>query len=282
MSNSEFTDFFESEFKRFYVDLETDLLSLIKENPEVKTIKIREKFYFKLSDLKMRLSYTTLDNISFTADIYTVDLFKLFLQELQSGFKLDFKMFFDKTIQPLKIKYIKSKELALPENIKRNEKETLELLAQFYAVSRFIDQLQTFNNQDSIETLIEKIKFENLGNEPSEIQQSSNTLENVEEKSDSVTTAQQVLAIKILFEYAKIQKTTYDNSQLARFMQFLTGKELNNKVIASTNLYKQISDTENKTSKSRKKDLRVVRNYFSAMNLLDIVALIDEKIEKIE
>jgi hypothetical protein len=88
------------------------------------------------------------------------------------------------------------------------------------------------------------------------------------------TTATQVLAMHFLLKQCGINPIDQP-ANVARFLQFLTGKETNAKKIQNTNLYKNISHPFKEHEKSLLKELKTIREYFEKMGLDAIVAMID-------
>ncbi len=89
------------------------------------------------------------------------------------------------------------------------------------------------------------------------------------------TTSRQVLAIYYLLEYFKVDFKDIDRTNLARFTQFLTGKEANNNNIANTNIYKKWGNLFGKTPKKNKQDLIFIKTYFGKLRLMEIVKMIE-------
>jgi hypothetical protein len=92
------------------------------------------------------------------------------------------------------------------------------------------------------------------------------------------TTATQVLAMHFLLRQCGINPIDQP-ANVARFLQFLTGKETGAKRIQSTNLYKNVAHPFRAHDKTLLKELKTIREYFENMGLDDIVKIIDHEIE---
>jgi len=85
------------------------------------------------------------------------------------------------------------------------------------------------------------------------------------------TTARQVLAMHYIFEYMKVKNV--DNSEKARFIEFLTGKNYKN-------IYDAVRDPiTSKKGLLRKEDLIFIRGYFQKLGLLEIIKMIENEID---
>ncbi|MCX6214556.1 hypothetical protein [Spirosoma sp.] len=86
------------------------------------------------------------------------------------------------------------------------------------------------------------------------------------------TTARQVLAMKFLLEYAKINVT--NDKAAERFLHFLTGK-------SKENLYKLWRNPYNKDLFTAEvDDLRFIRKFFEELGAVEIVKAINNEIDK--
>lgn len=85
------------------------------------------------------------------------------------------------------------------------------------------------------------------------------------------TTARQVLAISLLLEEIGITSNNTDKTEIARFIQFLTGRQMNAKDIKNTDIYKRIGQKLNHSDKRTIKDLQFVRTFFENMEDQSIV-----------
>lgn len=90
------------------------------------------------------------------------------------------------------------------------------------------------------------------------------------------TTSRQVLAMHFLFEHCNVNNV--DTTDKARFIQFLTGREINAKSIANTNIYKKLKSPFPASDKALTIDLQFIRNYFEKLGLIEIVNKINKEI----
>ena len=72
------------------------------------------------------------------------------------------------------------------------------------------------------------ISAENLFDKKMEQTEQSDGGDELSNNNKESTTARQVLVIHLLLEYCKVKRTEVDNSEIARFIQFLTGKNYKN------------------------------------------------------
>jgi hypothetical protein len=100
----------------------------------------------------------------------------------------------------------------------------------------------------------------------------------VEESIDNPehTARRQVLAIYFMMKELGIYANS-DKTELARFIQFLTGKETNIKEIKNTNIYKYILNPLPLKEKALNNDLNYIREYFSKMDAANIIVSIDKE-----
>lgn len=90
------------------------------------------------------------------------------------------------------------------------------------------------------------------------------------------TTARQTMAIVELLRKLGVTAENTDKTQIARFIQFITGKETGSKTIKNTNIYKNLSGT-GKTNKGYDKDCSFVATYFRSIGLLDLADELDKQ-----
>jgi len=95
------------------------------------------------------------------------------------------------------------------------------------------------------------------------------------EKNKEYTIARQVLAIHYMLEQLGVSQYI-DKTEIARFAQFLTGRELGASNIKNTNIYKRVNSVLSNSEKAAESDLQFVREYFEKLGL----SLISEKITK--
>jgi hypothetical protein len=115
---------------------------------------------------------------------------------------------------------------------------------------------------------IEKLKHETLNHS-----ESTTELEASErEGNPDFTTARQVLAMHFLLDFCKIQGV--DKTQIARFIEFLTGKSYHN-------IYRNVKNPyATKKGNFRKEDLQFIRPYFENLGLSEIVKMINNELDK--
>lgn len=101
--------------------------------------------------------------------------------------------------------------------------------------------------------------------------------EETQGKNKGFTSARQVLAIHYLLIEAGISPV--DNlTVVARFVQFVTGREINAKRIQDTTIYKRVVQPFKLNDDELQKDLIYVKKFFETLNLSTIVAQIDQEI----
>lgn len=100
----------------------------------------------------------------------------------------------------------------------------------------------------------------------------------VKEISDESTTRRQVLAIHYLMNELDVYKDT-DKTEIAKFIQFLNGKETRNPKINNTNIYKYLKNPLSTGDKGIESDLQFIRLYFVKLGLFSIVDKIDKEIK---
>jgi hypothetical protein len=95
-------------------------------------------------------------------------------------------------------------------------------------------------------------------------------LEDIAEKNREFTTARQVLAIHYLLKYCQVKND--DDKEKARFVHFLTGKNLDN-------IYKKVQSPLGGANKYVAEDLKYVRGHFERLGLKEIVKMISNEID---
>lgn len=100
-----------------------------------------------------------------------------------------------------------------------------------------------------------------------------------ETKKDDTTSRQHVIALHYLFEAMEI--TNYDRTALARFVQFLNGKEKGAKSIINTSIYAFSKDPFGLSPKELTKTLEAIRPFFKELGLITPLELLDKKLESI-
>lgn len=104
----------------------------------------------------------------------------------------------------------------------------------------------------------------------------ANQLQEVGERNPEFTTARQVLAIHYLLEHCGA--SGYDKTNVARFIQFLTGKETGAKNIGDTQIYKRLNRLFSTDNRTLAADLTFVRGHFEKIGLPDIAQKITKEI----
>ncbi len=84
------------------------------------------------------------------------------------------------------------------------------------------------------------------------------------------TTARQVLAISTLLSELNVNPNNSDKTEIARFIQMLTNKELGASRIQDTNIYKKYLSGTGKTDKNYTKDAEFVAGYFESLGLKEL------------
>lgn len=84
------------------------------------------------------------------------------------------------------------------------------------------------------------------------------------------TTARQVLAITTLLSELNVNSNNSDKTEIARFIQMLTNKELGASRIQDTNIYKKYLSGTGKTDKNYTKDAEFVAGYFESLGLSNL------------
>lgn len=93
------------------------------------------------------------------------------------------------------------------------------------------------------------------------------------ESNPDFTTARQVLAMRFLLDPYNVW-VTVDKTHIARFIEFLTGKNYDN-------IYKKVKTPYSTKNKNfRKEDFQFIRTYFENLGLSDIVKKINNELEE--
>ena len=89
-------------------------------------------------------------------------------------------------------------------------------------------------------------------------------------KNKEFTTARQVVAVHFMLKYMQVKNA--DKTEIARFIQFLTGKNYDN-------IYKRVLNPFNVNDKVFREDLRFVRGYFERLGLYELVKMINNELD---
>jgi hypothetical protein len=145
----------------------------------------------------------------------------------------------------------------------KQKKETIKILAKWEG---YEDYKTYIMEQDKIYNPVNEgnIISENITSELS--------------SNPQFTTARQVLAIYYLMKQLHIWENS-DKTEIARFIQFLTGKESKTEKIKNTNIYKYLRNPLKANDKSLNKDLLFIRKYFQGIGMSTITEAIDKEIK---
>lgn len=278
------TSIFIQEFETTYNDLLTHArlrFETIKgKTPWAKRNDIADEAYNKLHAFyTIRLSEN-----SFREDAYTKYLLEHFDAYIKDYEDQNIAYYLEDHLNIVKKKY-ENLELCIPVNIQLDERNTVRLISQYKATKLFHQRIHSVEQHDNEDLFFQKISFEGYTAPAiNKVEESLNSNDFNENQQSSklkreFTTARQVLAIKYLFEFAKIDANSYDKTQLAYFVQFLTSKETGAKKIQDTGIYKKIKNPFKDKDSEKKEDLKFVRNYFSNLNLSGIVDLINKDMD---
>ncbi len=103
-------------------------------------------------------------------------------------------------------------------------------------------------------------------------------VEPLKEGNKEFTTARQVLAVTYLLDELKVDRNNTSLTEIAKFIQFLTGKEAGVTKINDTTIYKRVKKPLSKTDKATESDLQFIRIYFEKLGLQGIVKRINKEI----
>src|ERR1700757_359575 len=191
-----------------------------------------------------------------------------------------FDLFFALKLSLTDIMEIKSfLEYQLKKNFetKKNKyREYLELILVKYNDFLANGKTDIITNRYISEKLIDKQK--KIGASQSIISQ--NQIDS-KETNKEFTTSRQVLAMHYLLSEFRIYGRT-DKTEIARFIQFLTGKESGATKITDTTIYKKVKSPLPKNEKTILSDLQFVRWYFEKLGLQVIVDKINKEMSKKE
>lgn len=134
------------------------------------------------------------------------------------------------------------------------------------------DYLQT--NKHNITYCIELIKNEmQTTNQPTPPQTEIEPIDS--------TLHQQFLIFHYLFKHLEISPNTIDKTEIARFIQFATQKQLEAKKIQNTSIYKLVDNPFNGYKKEKgitQKNLQKVRELFESIGLKEIAEIVSKDI----
>jgi hypothetical protein len=135
------------------------------------------------------------------------------------------------------------------------DEEVVRLYAEYQVYEKFTE----FLNEEAKPYLLTE----------TEVIPTTLTIEDNTEKNKEFTTARQVLAIHYLLKYCQVKNV--DDTEKARFVHFLTGKNLDN-------IYKKVQSPLGGANKYVAEDLKFVRGYFERLGMKEIVKMINNEI----
>ncbi len=127
-----------------------------------------------------------------------------------------------------------------------------------------------FADQKAKDLFYEFLNKKNITEELKGSSVSQENLKEITENNKEFTTARQVLAVHFLLKYAQVRNV--DKSEIARFIQFLTGKNYDN-------IYKKVRNPYSHINKTFKQDLKFIREYFEKLHLSEMVKMINNEID---
>lgn len=145
---------------------------------------------------------------------------------------------------------------------------------------RFIELLlRKYKNFISVDIITTACEWLNKNNKLF----TTNMENSVDEKGikKEFTTARQVLAVYYLMEELNVFKNA-DKTDVARFIQFLTGKEAGVSKINDTTIYKKVKSPLSKNDKQLESDLQFIRKHFEKLGLNSITDKINKEINSKE
>ncbi|GEM_PF-3973759 len=162
-------------------------------------------------------------------------------------------------------------------SLPQNKKEAYYRYAEF--MHKFVDIVRLFNLD--LADILKKMKIEssviNIKSprsqypiEESSLYSEDQALLSHFDASKNITTARQVLAITSLLSELNVNSNNSDKTDIARFIQMLTNKELGASKIQYTNIYKKYLSGTGKTDKNYAKDAEFVAEYFESLGLKDL------------
>jgi len=244
----------------------------------------------EFNDVFKSLTTKQISANSYLPDKYTEGLLNDFKHHLNDYVENRITNFINDHLKNLK-KVFRDAENSVPSNIKLNPKQTVEFIAKHDALDKFLHRLYSIERDDTLEICEKKLSIEgyfkpaNENSEENELNISESNYSYTDQAAAlkrEFTTARQVLAIKYLFQFAGIKEIEYDNTELARFIRFLTSKELGNAKIQNTGIYKKIKNPYKDKESEKNEDLKYIRDYFQKLNLTKIVMMINEEINSIQ
>ena len=103
-------------------------------------------------------------------------------------------------------------------------------------------------------------------------------IDEIKETNKEFTTARQVLAITYLLNELNINRENTSLTEIAKFIQFLTGRETKALKINDTTIYKRVKQPLSKTDNAVEKDLQFIRPFFEKLGLQSIINKLNKEI----
>ncbi|MGH9839325.1 MAG: hypothetical protein ACREEM_11135 [Blastocatellia bacterium] len=91
-------------------------------------------------------------------------------------------------------------------------------------------------------------------------------------RNPDFTTARQVLAVHYLLRAAEMRPDSVDKTDVARLIEFLTGKNYRN-------IYHCVRQPLKPSDKEAEKDLKFIKPYFEKLGLTQVIALIEKELK---
>ncbi len=101
-----------------------------------------------------------------------------------------------------------------------------------------------------------------------------------EENDKGFTLPRQVLAISYLLDEIGVNASNADRTEIARFIQFVTGKQTKASNIKNTEIYKKLGSPLSLSDSQTISDLQFVRNYFEKLGCQSIIDKINNTVKK--
>ncbi len=267
---------YKQKYKEIYNELEAHAIGLLNsptgKKLSFKLINLRAEVSEKLKLFSMvRISKDTLDLDSYTHELFNEYEIKMHEYEVPR-----IEYFLDEHLENLQKKFANEKS-CIPQNRTLSKGQTAELIGKHEATKLFKEHLYDIEDSDDLDIVFKKISLEGYKviYEPIQIDLNDTTQES--KLKLKFTSARQILAIKYLLNFVE-ESHSYDNTKLAEFIQFLTGKELGAKKISNTNIYKKINKIFNNTYPEKVEDLEYIKKYFDNLNLKEIAEEIEIEI----
>jgi hypothetical protein len=225
-------------------------------------------------------------------DPYLSGLIKIFAERKRKSKGVYVTNFIENDLYDFQFDF-RTVELAIPWLSTMPYRETIDLLADYLSQCLFLKATKDldFENDDETNLIIELLRSKDpihtedyeqfaYAFEGDEISDKpvKNATKIIKGTESEFSLARQVLVLHYIFGELGIKGV--DNTEKARFVQLLTGKEINAKTIKNTNTYKLMRNPFSISDNQLLKDLQFIRNYFEKLGLATIVKKINDEIEK--